>query len=194
MMPAAQHPMKRAAVVGGVASFINETASKKLARWGFIVTEHYEMGKKRIPHLGSNIEAVIVFYDMVAHHQSAEQVKDSAERAGVPCLMLPRKESMWSAEMRRHGFEPINPNVAACVADAGEEIPMNTTKPAEKQAQVVPLDKRLTSMAAFMDRKETLRRLLREMVEKDGLKEVIFSPDSGMSLKRVAVEEFTEDV
>lgn len=185
--------MKRALVVGGVGSFIQETASKKLARWGFVVAHHVEMGKHHTVAVPSDAEAVIVFYDMVAKHQAAELWKASAAQRDVPCLMLPRKESLWSQEMTRHGFGPINPNTAAAVADNGEEQEMaQEAKP--KVGQVVDLGARLSPVAAFMERKETLRRLLREMVEKDGLKEVMFSPDSGLSLKRVAIEEFNEEV
>lgn len=185
-------PMKPALVVGGVPSYVRGTVEKKLARWGFVIADHHEMGKGRHVHVPKGVAAVIVFYDMVAHHQSAEVWKHACAESGVPCVMLPRKESLWPGEMTRHGFGPINPNTAAAVAE--NEEPDVATEKQKELVRVVSSEPRLSPTAAFMDRKETLRRLLREMAEKDGLKEVMFSPDSGLSLKRVAIEEFNEEV
>lgn len=192
MVMRSDQPMKPALVVGGVPSYVRGTVERKLARWGFVIAQHHEMGKGRSIHVSKGVVAVIVFYDMVAHHQNAEQWKHACAAEGIPCVMLPRKESLWPGEMQRHGFSPINPNTAAAVAE-NEEQDVATEKQKDL-VRVVPTEPRLSPTAAFMDRKETLRRLLREMVEKDGLKEVMFSPDSGLSLKRVAIEEFNEEV
>lgn len=180
--------MKRALVVGGVASFVKEIASKKLARWGFVVERHMEMGKHRAASIPSGkVDAVLIFEDMMPSRQEVRAWQADAKNKGLPCVTLPRHEAHWLESMKRAGFEPINPNTAAAVAEIEDEaMGQQSDKVVKLPAQSPASD--------FMGRKEQLRRLLREMQEKDGLREVMFSPEVGMSLKRVAVEEFNEEV
>jgi hypothetical protein len=129
-----ERPMKRAMVIGGVASFIAENASKKLARWGFAVESkwHVEMDKSATRHAvipRGAVDVVIIFQDMVAHQRATTAWKNAAHVAGVPCLILSRKESHWADELRAQGYEPINPNTAAAVAENEEDMPPVSDKP-----------------------------------------------------------------
>lgn len=194
--PRHDHPMKRAIVVGGVASFVHETAAKKLARWGFVIERHVEMGKHRKAAIPSGrVDAVIIFSDMMPSRDDVRLWREEAEQiARLPCVVLPRKESHWPEAMRRSGFEPINPVTASAVAITEEDEEMAGADQKHpggggKVVQIAP-----SGSAAFMSRKEQLKKLLKEMAEQDGVREVIFSPESGLSLKRVAVETFEEEV
>lgn len=191
-----QHPMKRAMVIGAVASFMAETGSKKLARWGIAVDPklHVDIDKSaRRPALvpAGSADIVVIFCDMVGDRGVVAKWKEAARQAAKPCIILTRHEASWGEEMKRQGLEPINPVTAAAVAITKDEDKMEPKKP----AQVVPIPAKPAAPAAgFLERKEKLKALLKEMSEKDGLREVMFSPETGFSLRRMAVESYDEDV
>ncbi|RYZ34618.1 MAG: hypothetical protein EOO71_38460 [Myxococcaceae bacterium] len=128
-MPARAHPMKRALVVGGVASFVQGTLGKKLARWGFVVEGHQEMRSRMTAAVSAvRFDVLFIFAEMVPSRAVIEQWADAAKHSGVPCVVLDRHESHWPKALARHGYEPINPVTASAVAVTHEEA-MSTTPP-----------------------------------------------------------------
>jgi hypothetical protein len=151
--------MKRAMVVGGVASFVAENATKKLARWGFAVEPklHVEMEKTASAQAAvprNRVDVVIIFHDMVAHQRATSAWRAAAHAAGVPCLLLTRKESHWADELKAQGYDPINPNTAAAVAEDEEAMPPpQNEKPSLKP---VPAQTPATTLESTMEQIKVL--------------------------------------
>ncbi|WP_415829706.1 hypothetical protein, partial [Corallococcus exiguus] len=122
-MPASRaHPMKRALVVGGVASYVHGTLAKKLARWGFVVEGHQEMRARMTAAVSAaRFDALLIFAEMVPTRTVIEDWEAAAESSGVPCIVLDRHEAHWPKALARHGYEPINPVTASAVATTHEE-------------------------------------------------------------------------
>jgi hypothetical protein len=121
----------RTLVVGGVASYVNETAKKKLARWGLSVEWHVEMGKGRQeanPSAPAHCEAIIVFGEMLSQRKYIDPWVDYARGRGILVAVLDRHESHWPKQFERFGFKTI-PAVAAAAVAEPEEQDMAQPKP-----------------------------------------------------------------
>jgi hypothetical protein len=163
--------MTKALVVGGVASYVNETARKKLARWGLAVEWHVEMGKTRQeenPNLPAGCEVVVLFDDMVSNKRVTKAWRTFASSHGVRLLVLDRHESHWPVEMERCGFKTIPPVAAAAVRD--EEV-----HEMAQQQKTTP-----TAPSEFHERLAFVKEALRELHEKDGVLSIQWDAKTGM--------------
>lgn len=179
--------MTRTLVVGGVASYVNETARKKLCRWGLAVEWHVPMGKvkqENNPSADARCEAIIVFDDMVSNKSVPKAWASFARERGIPHAVIDRHESHWPAQFERQGFRPIPPVAAAAVADTEEEPqPMAQQKPAPQQPPT-----------EYHERLSFLKEQLRELAEKDGVQALTWDAKSGLVRVQREVRMIQEDV
>lgn len=178
--------LTRTLVVGGVASYVNETARKKLARWGLAVEWHVEMGKTRQeenPNLPAGGEAIVLFDDMLSTKAAARAWRKFAQERRVPIAVVDRHESHWPAEFERQGFRPIPPVAAAAVAHHEDEPTVATQKPAQSQ-----------TTQEYRERIAFLKEALRELAEKDGVQALSWDAKSGMVSVSREVRLIQEDV
>lgn len=179
--------LTRTLVVGGVSSYVNETARKKLARWGLAVEWHVEMGKSKQeahPSADAHCEAIIVFSEMVSQRKYIDPWREYARTRGIPCAVLDRHESHWPAQFERQGFKTIPPVAAAAVANLEEEPrPMAQTKPTPSQQP-----------SEYHERLAYLKEALRELADKDGVQTLSWDAKSGMVRCTREVRVVHEDV
>jgi hypothetical protein len=195
MTARADSPLKKTLVIGGVASFVNETARKKLARWGFSADWHIPMGKKQEQNPGAapQCEAIVIFEDMVSTRAVTRAWQAFARERGMMLVVLDRHESHWPGQMERQGFKTIHPVAAAAVADT-EEQDMARDEKDGKRVVHLPVGPGVAPPTdGFQGRKSALVELLREMRDLDGLTEILWSPESGLSLKRTIMRPVTEE-
>jgi hypothetical protein len=178
--------LTRTLVVGGVASYVNETARKKLARWGLSVEWHVPMGKAKQennPSADARCEAVVVFGDMVSNKAVTKAWAAFARERSIPCAIIDRHESHWPAQFDRQGFKTI-PAVAAAAVAEPEEQPMAQQQP--KAAPAPPSE--------YHDRLSFLKEALRELAEKDGVQSLSWDAKSGLVRVQREVRMVQEDV
>lgn len=190
----ADNPMKRTLVIGGVASFIQETAKKKLARWGLSVEWHVPMGKDPAPGADPKCEVIVVFRDMINTHRMAVKWQEYAASRGLPCIVVDRHESHWGKAFEQHGIKTINPNTAAAVADI-EVQGMARDEKESRRVVSLPVGGGAapTQGDGFASRKAALVELLRDMRDSDGLTELLWSPEAGLSTKRTVMRPVSEE-
>lgn len=181
VMPSRAHPMKRALVVGGIASFVHGTLGRKLARWGFVVEGHQEMRTRMTASVsGVHYDALLLFAEMVPGGRTViAQWQEAASRAGVPCIVLDRHESHWPKALARHGYEPINPVTASAVATTHEEVMPNAPNPAASSASAPR-----PASQPFEDLMTQLEVLLAEMKDA-GLETLSWSRGKGLDYEAV---------
>jgi hypothetical protein len=172
-------------VVGGAPSFVNETAKKKLAKWGLSVEWHVEMGKGRQesnPHADARCEAIIVFSDMVSTRDVSKAWLAFANERHIPIVILDRHESHWPKQFERFGFRTI-PAVAAAAVAAPEEQDM------PQQQRSAP-----SGSPEYRQRIAFLKEQLRELAEEDGVQSLSWDAKSNVVSVRREVRMVQEEM
>jgi hypothetical protein len=125
-----QNNMKRALVVGGIASYVHNTLSGKLAKYGCVVAEHRPAGTVNLNPGGIHkFDVVVVLYMEVPEKKYTKAWEEACQTQKVPCLKLDRQESRWGREFERNGIKTINPVAAAVVMDKVIEPKEETVAP-----------------------------------------------------------------
>jgi hypothetical protein len=101
--------LRRTFVIGGHADHVFGTIASKLAAYGLGVTDHHPMERSSSPTLPKNVEAVVVFNDMIAHVDRCDAAVRQARDAGIPVIRTVRKFSAMVRDLERAGLTVLPP-------------------------------------------------------------------------------------
>lgn len=173
-------------VIGGLWRFVEQNTAPFLREYGIEVDEkhHHPFGTIFNGPLPKDAEVVIILEEQLVKAQvSSQNARHLARAKGIPCVTGTVHKSHFHKLMEQYGFKRV-------LSPGGVAVLMAEEPKMSKPTPTTPDYERLS----FEQFRQELAKLLRAARDKHGLTEVMWSRDTSLETKRVAVESHTVEV